>query len=539
MRRLFFLSSGALALVAGCGLVGTYDYDDYAGIPKAESSSSSGTAGIGGMSGMGGIGGMPPECPPEGGTITPDLCDNGVDEDCSSGDCTVRASWAGRFGDGLHQQIDALAAIAEGGIAVVGRFTGTLDLGGQLLVAPDPMQTYSYITRLDKDLTASFSQMLDKPGNIASVTTQGNATFITGSLLDTNTLKSEMFVRKLDAMGSHASKDGWELKWGNDSKVVGSSIGTTNFVDAPVFVTGQIMGQAAFPLGCAGTPNAPVLDPMKRYGFLMSLAPIDKTCTWGTAIENGTVFAMSVTSNSVAIAGYYTLPISGLPDPIPPNGDLAAFVAAYHPATHALQWHRYLIPEAAPSQDSVSVLTVAVDETGNVYAAGTFKGKMTIDGRDYVSENNGVNYDIFVAAFDGKNAGKILWLDHFGGPDIGMPPNLITQIPYAIVSTRDGLYLAGRTPVGMAIEAGKSTGPICDLTSCGFMFKLDPADGKTIWARVFGGGEAAKDPTLRLAATPDSLWLGGGWTTDIDVGPKPLPARGNQDAILARFSPLP
>lgn len=539
MRRLVFLSSGALALVVGCGLVGTYDYDAYEGVPVESSSSSSGNGGmggVGGMGGLGGMGGMMPECPPDGGMITPDLCDNGVDEDCSGGDCSVKANWSGRFGDPLHQQVQALTTSADGGLALIGKFTGTMNIGAIPLTAPDNSKIYSYVTRLDANRAATFSKYLDAPADIQSIALQGDTTYITGKFPPQIPANGNVFVRRLNKTGSYAVQDGgWELDWAQNADISTTRSGTSNFEGAPVFVTGNVKGISAFPLGCAIPPNAPPLAANKNYAFLISVAPQDKDCTWGAAIENASPFSISV-NNNIVVVGFYSAPLIGLPNPLPPGGNLSSFAVAYHPATHKVLWERYLTPTG--STESVSLLSVTLDENDNAFATGTFQGTLVINGKSYTSEAGGTKYDLFVIAFDTANKGNVLWFDHFGGPDIGMPPAGITQVPNSIVATRDGVYLSGRTPPNMAIEPGRPSGPICKSPSCAFLLKLDPTTGKTIWAREFGEGEMSTDGGFRLAASADSLWLGGGWEKDVDLG-TPLSTKGAQDAILARFYPLP
>ncbi|HMY20446.1 MAG TPA: hypothetical protein PKA58_29170 [Polyangium sp.] len=550
MRRFLLPCSGVLALIGGCGLVGTYDYDNYEGPPPAESSSSSGTAGMGGMGGTAGMGGMagmagmPPVCPPPGGMKTPDLCNNGVDEDCSGGDCVVNAAWSARYGDGLHQQVEALTTTPDGGLALAGRFTGSLNVGAIPLMAPNNNKLYSYVTRLDASRSAVFSKVIEETGQIEAITVQEDATFITGKFPPVVMGNGDVFLRKLNKVGSYAFMDGgWQLEWPSAATISGTAIGTTNFVGAPVFVAGRAEGITAFPSGCAIPPNgvAPLMA-NKKYGFLMSIAPTDKDCTWGNAIENATIFTLAVNNNTVVIAGIYQAALNGLPMPKPVVANsTGAFIAAYHPATHKVQWANYFVPESPAAMapfDYVSLLSVAVDDAGNAYALGTFKGDFKIGNSTYTSEANGAGSDMFVIAFDGANGGNVLWFDQFGGADVGMPPMGATQVPYSVVLAKDGLYFSGRTPAGMAIEPGKQSGPICKFTSCAFLMKLDTATGNTIWARDFGDNETATDASFQLAADADSLWLGGGWTAKVDLGTE-LPPIGAQDVILARFSPLP
>lgn len=540
MRRLFFLSSGALALVVGCGLVGTYDYDDYAGIPKAESSSSSGTAGMGGMGGTGGTGGMTPECPPEGGTFSPDLCDNGADEDCSGGDCSVKAVWSGRYGDTYMQRVFGVAPTLEGGVAIAGEFAGKLAFdGGEATNFDSKNRLKAFVARLDTNGTIKFVRPLDDTtsfGTSNGVAVQGGDTFAIGTIdrFDTMTdayIDTGIIVQKHDSSMAHMP---WKIHSTATDKpnTDGISIGTTNSAGAPVYIVGNVVGAVSLFGSC---PNAPTTIVGKKYFFLMELEPKNGACQFVRVFDRGSsnpppkITDMVVTPDTVALTGYYTKNDLDLGTPAPMTTGTTSFVLAYHPSTHIEQLHAFANPTGT---GVISFFAVTSDSKGRLYAAGTFKGSVDWGGQTYTSGNSGADFDTLVVAFAQGNSKDPLWVARFGGPDV--------QFSTDLVATNDAIYFTGTTPIGMAIQPGMDSGPLCEKSRCNFLLKLHPDTGTPLWGKAFEGGESQIGATALLAAAPNALWLGSWWSASTNFGNMPLPTNDTSiDILLARFSPLP
>ena len=540
MRRFLLPCSGVLALIGGCGLVGTYDYDNYEGPPPAESSSSSGTAGMGGMGGTAGMGGMPPVCPPPGGMTTPDLCDNGEDEDCSGGDCSVKSAWSGRYGDTYMQRVFGVAPTLEEGIALAGEFAGRLAFEGAEITNFDSKNRLKpFVARLDTNGTVKLVRPLDAPtsfGTSNGVAVQGGDTFVIGTIdkydpmTDVYT-ETSIIVQKHDLAMAHMP---WTIHSTASEKpnTDGISIGTTNSAGAPVYIAGNVVGTMNLFASC---PNAPTTIAGKKYFFLMELEPKNGACQFVRVFERGSsnppprITDMVVTPDTVAFTGYYTKNDLDLGAPAPATTGTTSFVLAYHPSTHIEQLRAFANPTGA---GVISFFSITSDSKGRLYAAGTFKGSVDLGGKTYTSGNSGTDFDSLVVAFAQGNPMDPLWVSRFGGPDL--------QNVTDIVASNDAIYLTGTTPIGMAIQPGMDSGPLCDKSRCNYLLKLHPDTGATLWGKAFEGGESQTGAIALLAATPSALWLGSWWSASTNFGNMPLPTNDlSIDVLLARFSPRP
>ena len=531
MRRLVLVSSGAMALVVGCGLVGSYDYEGYEGPPEGSSSSSSSSNGASSSSsGTGGTGGMGIPCPPDAGLYTPEVCDNRIDDDCIGGDYSVKSVWSARYGDNFLQKTNGIVATADKGLAIAGEFAGILAINDKMEsntgTNPPPRP---FAVRFGQDNNATFiHQDINHLGGFNSVAVQGSNTYVIGTIVDSViTTNKRIVIRKLDSTGSHMGMTGWELILGSSPNTAGVSIGTTNAVGAPVFIAGHIDNATSLPLPC---PNPPTLSPGSIYSFVMSLDPDTHDCLWATTLQNTKVAAMDVTSDSVTITGFYTM-LPMFTDAVAPNGT-ASYVISHHPSTYHLQRAIYINPQTGTmSPGTVSLFALATDENGRHYASGTFRGKVQVNGQDILSGNNGADFDGFAVALDPELKDGVLWAQRFGGMGV--------QFPTSLAATSTGVFMTGRTPLGMAIESDKDDGPVCDQTSCNFLLKLNPGSGETTWATWFGGGESDTDAIGHIKVTPTTLWLSSRWSATADFGNGQLLGQGGFDVVLAKFSPLP
>ncbi len=123
--------------------------------------------------------------------------------------------------------------------------------------------------------------------------------------------------------------------------------------------------------------------------------------------------------------------------------------------------------------------SIAVDDSGNVYTSGNFKGTADFDpGSGTYNLTSEGNWDFFIQKLDAN--GNFLWAKSMGGTheDKG----------YAIaVNTSGNIYTIGYFQGTVDFDPGSGT---YDLTSAGyydiFIQKLD-ANGNFIWAKSMGG----------------------------------------------------
>jgi len=122
---------------------------------------------------------------------------------------------------------------------------------------------------------------------------------------------------------------------------------------------------------------------------------------------------------------------------------------------------------------------IAVDEAGNVYISGSFRGLVDFDpGVGIFTLNSSGPNDLFVEKFDSN--GNFLWARTVGGLGGG--------VPYAIAVDRESnIYITGDFTSTADFDPGDG---VFSLTSEGgndiFVLKLD-ALGNFVWARGMGG----------------------------------------------------
>jgi hypothetical protein len=97
-----------------------------------------------------------PTCVP-----TVEICGNGVDEDCSRGDCDTLTSWAKRFGkEGGFQEVGNVAQMPDGSVLVVGQVDETSDFGAGDAFPPVPIPHYNkpYVVKFKADGTFAWAR---------------------------------------------------------------------------------------------------------------------------------------------------------------------------------------------------------------------------------------------------------------------------------------------------------------------------------------------------------------------------------------------
>ena len=206
---------------------------------------------------------------------------------------------------------------------------------------------------------------------------------------------------------------------------------------------------------------AAVLSPAKLVASIFSVYQ------WGIA-GTGTAFNQAVTTDSsgnVYTVGYtkgnlvtgYGNGVAGN------NGEL--FVAKFD-STGAKQW---LVQKGVTGRITYGK-GVAIDASGNVYAAGYTNGNLTVG-----SGGAGGAWDLFIIKFDGNGVQQ--WIK-----TISKAANTVKADGVNILSidSSGNLYVTGDTTTNLAAGTGSSTG-----SSDAFVAKLD-SSGTTQWIRQMG-----------------------------------------------------
>ena len=165
--------------------------------------------------------------------------------------------------------------------------------------------------------------------------------------------------------------------------------------------------------------------------------------------------------------------------------------------------------------------SVAVNQDGDVYVAGSFTGAITFDGVQHDATDG---QDIFLLKLD--PAGERLWSKSWDGASSN-------NVPTVAVDAENEVYLAGHFTgaLDFGCDPPLSAGDDDDA----FIVKLAGDTGDCLWAKQFGDGSSAQ-PVRAVAPTPDGdvvvvIELNGG----IDFGDGNVTGAA-RDVVVARLS---
>lgn len=420
-----------------------------------------------------------------------------------------------------------------------GEYAGNPTFAADSPLPPAPsMKSSAFAALLDANAGGIATRMFTSIGTTLGVA-RAAADWLAIGHNDASTGGARIFVERHKTLPSGTAwrHDFGSYQDGSDAMV--TSLGGEN---DPVYIAGNaaavLESNSTLCPGFMDPPSMTVANP-----FVFQLNPSNGQCNWGFTLGGGVITGMSVVTGQVIIVGYYlkTENIRLNPRTFPScDACVSAFIAAYDTTSapnapkEPLWLHTYAIKE---SEGFFKLLSVTADNN-HTYVAGTLKGSFSItDGPTIASAES--DADLVVMAFESVG-GKFVWAHRLGGPG--------TQEPQSILAISNGMpsrgiYLAGYhhndSPMsmgGMAIVEDQAQGQLClAKRQCLFLMKWNE-NGKTVWAREFGADETGKNPTVRLAADTDSLWMAATRASDVDFGLGTLSSAGEQDVFVAKFS---
>lgn len=390
-----------------------------------------------------------------------------LDRDCQSGVCQGSVCkddflWARSFDIG---GFNTVAVDATGGVIMTGTFSGMFDFGGGTLTAAG-----------SHDMVVL---KLDSGGKYVWAKSFGHM----GSNVD------NPFALAVDGAGNVY----WGGSFDQTLNIGGPTIGSTNNLAAP------FLGK----LNAFGVPQW-----SKSFGE-SNLSLVEAIAVDGA----GDVYATGAILAAADFGG-------GLTSQISPVGIADIFVVRYT-SSGTFVWGKRFGSAGTKSQFA---RTIAVDASGNVVLAGSFKGTMTLGGPTMTS--NAASTDVFVAKLSGT--GAHVWSKQFGDPGDQAEAKASVDEQGNIVVT--GAYNG-------AIDFGGGSLPSAGQGDI-FLAKLDP-NGGHVWSKRFGDASiqsapyAAVDPAGEIALT-------GTFLGTIDLGGGPLACAGgttggNQDVFVAKL----
>jgi hypothetical protein len=313
--------------------------------------------------------------------------------------------WAKSMGSTGMDGAPRLAVDTLGNSFVTGSIASTATFGS-IPVPVGPHKT-SYVVKLDNTGKSVWVTTPDQPsasrGN--GIAVHGDNIFVTGSFegdfnTDSGSLHakgdSDVFVARLTSDGNWS----WVAAAGGSGPEGGSSIGVDAKGNTYLIAQHQSM---TLELGSIK------LGPLSSGGlFAAGLGP-DGGFQWASSAAQGDVSLLGGVgvspSGDVRAAGFFYGNAAFGTHPMTSNGDGDVYVAAMS-AKGVAGW---VVTGGGPHHDLA--WGTAVDNNGNVYVTGKFRGTMTLGGQTLTSVGN--SNDVFIVALDAK--GNVMWATSTGG----------------------------------------------------------------------------------------------------------------------------
>ncbi|UQA56340.1 hypothetical protein [Polyangium aurulentum] len=560
-----FAAATCVLSLGGCALI--YDYGGYTGAGNGDSGGQGGGgAGQGGAGGQGagepcGMIGVTEPCYTgstgenvgvckggtrtcsEGGTwgscegeVVPsvEICDNGVNDDCTGNACTTAAVWSRRFGDAFGQNLHALAVDKNDRTVLAGQFKGALVLDTGVELAPPGDNEDAYVAVLNPNGNGLWIANVVEgwmPRSARGVTADG-----VGSVIATGNYKSTMssddsnydvFVRKWApyVSGNMAPSTSWTTKFGGgvgDNKGIGVM---TDKNDA-VYVLGTLKG-TQIPITCANNPNNPMMyDAVGAHMFVAKLAAVDGACEWFKVFDGGNHEPAAIGADAqghLLVTGSYTGTIEGTSAETTKSQRL--FVLSLD-SVGKVDWIKtFGDPNGGWAEGNAFVAS----DTG-IFVTGSMRGTVDFkDGKEHVAGAGAV----FVLALD--TGGNTSWAKHFGPSGMG---GAVAPRGTGITLTegvQGALYVTGSFVGGLDVEPDRAGDELnsAGFTGALFLAKIEATMGNVAWFGQFGMGEPPTDRAVRLAKASEFAILAGGWEKPLDFGVQPPPTEGGGLDIFA------
>jgi hypothetical protein len=465
----------------------------------------------------------------EAGHCVPVQAGEDPDGDCAPATCDGTGSclyaehvWSARFGDEESNEVEAVAADAQGAVVLAGAFAGQISFGGQTFMTNGG--TDGFAAKLDAEGSHLWSRRfgdasnqrahavaLDVGGNVVLTGTfAGTIDFGGGPL--TSVSQSDLFVAKLDPLGNHV----WSKAYGPVNAFLTTRSGYGIAVDTAgnVWVTGSFAGQLDF--------EGNVIDDgqgTQQSSFLVKLHGLDGAHLWSRAI--GTAAAtdrgnavVAAPDGDVVVCGQFQGTVDFGAGQIGALGADDAYVARLT-SGGAQVWAKSF---GSPGNEVCSAL--AVDGSDRVWLTGFFDDTVDFGGGELASFTGA---QVFLAALG--DDGEHVYSEAFGG--IG------GQTGDAVVVDGGGNVVLAGTFDGQIDLGGDNL--ISESLDDVFVAKLGP-DGDHRWSRRYGKNDAQELAGLALAPG-DKLAVAVSARGSIDFGGQMLQSFGAEDVTIAVLGP--
>lgn len=445
---------------------------------------------------------------------------------------TQTLDWAVPFIGADESRTSDIAVDASGNSYVVGIFEGTLDVDPgpdeQLLTAAGPMDIYA--VKLDPQGQLAWAYQCGGASNNSefargiAVDATGNV-YINGAFTGTSDFDPGPAVVELTSAGNPGILDGFLVKLDADGDLIwakrfgGPNADRCNGIaldlDGNIYCSGFVNSTAEFSFN-SGTITLPATS---TTGFVLKMDPTGST-GWVRPITGGNGLTMTVdVQNNVYVAGFFLNTIDldpgeGIQEATSAGGS-DMFVCKLN-EQGTLVWGR-----AMGGTDENIVSSIAVDQAGNLFATGYFKGTADFDpGPEVVNRTVGFYQDAFLFKFD--EPGDLEWVHVYGaaeGP--GVPVDYL-DAGYGVACDGAGnVYACGLFTHTVDFDGGPG---VHDISVVGIMdlylLKLSSA-GELMTALALGGISGDLAQALYVNQTGDQVHVAGAFSAEMDFAPGP------------------
>ncbi len=313
----------------------------------------------------------------------------------------------------------------------------------------------------------------------------------------------DIFFGSFDGSGQHR----WSMSFGGGAADNGRAVAARG---PSVYIAGDV-SSASVNFGGGGLPGLEKADifvagfsAAGKYKWAKRLA--------GDTYELASAIAFDGGGNLYLTGCFTSKQIDFGGGPVASAGPNNVFVASYSPEG-VYRWARHF----GAGYPSCGV-AIAVDGSGNLYAAGHYTESITMGGVKHASRGK---HDLWIASFTTTSA--LRWARSHGGPE-GDAVSMLTAI-------NDEIYLAG-TFGGSATFGGAT---IASAGGADIVVARYASGGDHVWSRAIGG--PGDDFVGAVAAERGNLALTGAFREALSFAGTTLASRGGADVLVASLSP--
>jgi hypothetical protein len=422
---------------------------------------------------------------------------------------------------------------ASGNIIVAGYFSGSVNLGGNLLTSAGGKDIFvaKYSSTGATLWAKSFGGAGDDQANALAVDSSGNI-FIAGQFSSsvnfgsgsmTSAGGADIFVAKLSSSGVGL----WSKRYGDTSDDIALSASVDSAGN--VVVAGYFKGSVNFGGGAVNSTYSGLGAITTMDSFVLKLAAADGSYQWAKTFNNNSqnrAYGVAVDlNNNVLVTGSFEGSIDligGFTTYLTSAGAYDIYVAKLSGSNGAHVWSKRL-----GSTDSEEGFSVAADRTtGDALVTGYFRGSVDFGGGALASAGGD---DIFLARYSGSS-GAYMWAKRFGSydGDRGFGVTVDGSGNVLVTGTFSDTVNFGGTALSSGGTAGGQFGSFDS-----FIAKYS-GTGAYLWSESYGGLQ--NDMGRGVAVDPSGMTVAtGSFQGSATFRGIPLTSAGLGDAYLLRL----